>query len=137
MLISYNEACAKDCSTLEQDLELCERAGFDCIELRLDMLRVSSREYAQAAMTIVDADRRWVSQIQSVYRALYSQLDRSAGGCSGGRQAAAPEAAAVVRDVISAGTLMEDVKRTIHLQPELASYLHSRRGQAELHRLLK
>ena len=51
MLISYNEACAKDCSTLEQDLELCERAGFDCIELRLDMLRVSSREYAQAAMT--------------------------------------------------------------------------------------
>ncbi len=105
--------------------------------LRLDMLRVSSREYAQAAMTIVDADRRWVSQIQSVYRALYSQLDRSAGGCSGGRQAAAPEAAAVVRDVISAGTLMEDVKRTIHLQPELASYLHSRRGQAELHRLLK
>ena len=39
MLISYNEACARDCSTLEQDLELCERAGFDCIELRLDMLR--------------------------------------------------------------------------------------------------
>ena len=39
MLISYNEACAKDCSTLEQDLDLCERSGFDCIELRLDMLR--------------------------------------------------------------------------------------------------
>ena len=39
MLISYNEACARDCSTLEQDLELCERTGFDCIELRLDMLR--------------------------------------------------------------------------------------------------
>lgn len=39
MLISYNEACARDCSTLEKDLELCERAGFDCIELRLDMLR--------------------------------------------------------------------------------------------------
>lgn len=39
MLISYNEACARDCSTLERDLELCERAGFDCIEIRLDMLR--------------------------------------------------------------------------------------------------
>lgn len=38
MLISYNEACARDCSTLEQDLELCERVGFDCIEIRLDML---------------------------------------------------------------------------------------------------
>lgn len=39
MLISYNEACGKDCSTLAQDLELCEKAGFDCIEIRLDMLK--------------------------------------------------------------------------------------------------
>lgn len=39
MLISYNEACGKDCSTLEQDLELCEKVGFDCIEIRLDMLK--------------------------------------------------------------------------------------------------
>lgn len=39
MYISYNEACARDCSTLEQDLELCEKAGFDYIEIRLDMLR--------------------------------------------------------------------------------------------------
>ena len=38
MLLSYNEACAKECSTLEQDLKLCEKAGFDCIEIRLDML---------------------------------------------------------------------------------------------------
>lgn len=38
MLISYNEACGKDCSTLAQDLMLCEQAGFDCIEIRLDML---------------------------------------------------------------------------------------------------
>lgn len=38
MLVSYNQACARDCSSLEQDLELCEKAGFDCIEIRLDML---------------------------------------------------------------------------------------------------
>ena len=38
MKISYNEACARDCSTLELDLELCEQAGFDFIEIRLDML---------------------------------------------------------------------------------------------------
>ncbi len=38
MKISYNEACARDCSTLEQDLELCEKVGFDYIEIRLDML---------------------------------------------------------------------------------------------------
>mgnify|MGYP001516081172 CR=1 FL=1 len=34
MFISYNEACARDCSTLEQDLVLCEKAGFDYIEIR-------------------------------------------------------------------------------------------------------
>lgn len=39
MQISYNEACARDCSTLETDLELCEQVGFDFIEIRLDMLK--------------------------------------------------------------------------------------------------
>lgn len=38
MWISYNEACARDCSTLETDLRLCEQAGFDFIEIRFDML---------------------------------------------------------------------------------------------------
>ncbi len=38
MKLSYNEACAKDCSTLEKDLELCEKAGFDYIEIRFDLL---------------------------------------------------------------------------------------------------
>lgn len=39
MKISYNEACARDCSTLEQDLVLCEKEGFDFIEIRFDMLQ--------------------------------------------------------------------------------------------------
>lgn len=39
MKLSYNEACGMGCSTLEQDLALCEEAGFDYIEIRLDMLR--------------------------------------------------------------------------------------------------
>ncbi|WP_392559474.1 sugar phosphate isomerase/epimerase family protein [Orbus mooreae] len=38
MKIGYNEATAMNCSTLEQDLVLCEKNGFDFIELRLDML---------------------------------------------------------------------------------------------------
>jgi 2-keto-myo-inositol isomerase len=38
MKISYNEATAKDCSTLEKDLVLCEKYGFDFIEIRDDML---------------------------------------------------------------------------------------------------
>lgn len=39
MKIGFNEATAKGCSTLEKDLELCDKAGFDFIEIRLDMLR--------------------------------------------------------------------------------------------------
>lgn len=38
MYISYNEACGLECSTLEKDLELCEKAGFDYLEIRFDML---------------------------------------------------------------------------------------------------
>lgn len=38
MKIGYNEATAMNCSSLEQDLRLCEQNGFDFIELRLDML---------------------------------------------------------------------------------------------------
>lgn len=38
MYISYNEACALGCSTLEKDLELCDKVGFDYIEIRFDLL---------------------------------------------------------------------------------------------------
>lgn len=40
MKISFNEACDLGCSTLEEDLTLCEKAGFDYIEIRLDQLMV-------------------------------------------------------------------------------------------------
>ncbi|MDR2156858.1 MAG: sugar phosphate isomerase/epimerase [Clostridiales Family XIII bacterium] len=39
MKLSFNEATARDCSSLELDLTLCEQAGFDFIEIRFDMLR--------------------------------------------------------------------------------------------------
>jgi len=103
--------------------------------LRLDMLRVSTQEYAQAAMTIVDADRRWVAQIQSVYRTLHSQLERSMGAFPGGQLGTAADSA--VRDMTSAGALVEDVKRTILLHPEIAAYTHSRRGREDFRRLLR
>jgi len=38
MKLSFNQATAKDCSSLEQDLVLCDRHGFDYIEIRDDML---------------------------------------------------------------------------------------------------
>ena len=38
MKLTYNEATASRCSDLEQDLRLCEQAGFEYIEIRFDML---------------------------------------------------------------------------------------------------
>lgn len=37
--LGYNEATCKENSTVERDLELCEKYGYDYIELRLDMLK--------------------------------------------------------------------------------------------------
>ena len=49
MKISYNEATAKGCSSLALDLELCEKAGFDYIEIRLDMLGDYLKEHTAPA----------------------------------------------------------------------------------------
>lgn len=37
--LGYNEATCKENSCVERDLELCEKYGYDYIELRLDMLK--------------------------------------------------------------------------------------------------
>lgn len=63
--------------------------------LQLNKLRVSTREYARAAMMTIDEDRRWVSQIQSAYSTLYGQLDSP------------------VRDSVSASSLLKDVSQSI------------------------
>ena len=39
MKLSFNQACTLHNSNLENDLLLCEQAGFDAIELRIDKLR--------------------------------------------------------------------------------------------------
>lgn len=39
MKLGFNEACAMKKSSLEKDLILCERYGYDYIEIRLDMLK--------------------------------------------------------------------------------------------------
>lgn len=38
MKLSYNEATASECSSLKNDLMLCEKCGFDYMEIRGDML---------------------------------------------------------------------------------------------------
>ena len=46
MKTGYNEATGLGCSSLETDLALCEKVGFDFIEIRLDMLRRYLEEHS-------------------------------------------------------------------------------------------
>ncbi len=50
MNIAYNEATASKCSTLEQDLLLCEQAGFEYIEIRFDMLEAYLEHHTLAEL---------------------------------------------------------------------------------------
>ncbi|GHV48190.1 inosose isomerase [Synergistales bacterium] len=50
MKIGYNQANGKNCSTLETDLALCERVGFDYIEIRLDMLHSYLKNHSMASL---------------------------------------------------------------------------------------
>ena len=72
MKLSYNEATAKDCSTLEKDLILCDKFGFDYIEIRLDMLK----EYLKSN-TINDLKRFFLEHRLKphAFNALYIYLD--------------------------------------------------------------
>ena len=79
MKTSYNEACARDCSTLEKDLALCEKAGFDYIEIRLDLLRGWLKEHT-------------VEQLKDFFRNASAQAPRHqrrlpASGDAAGRNA--------------------------------------------------
>ena len=40
MKIGYNENTAMGCSTLELDLKICEKIGYDFIEVNLEMLKI-------------------------------------------------------------------------------------------------
>lgn len=68
MKTSYNEACGRDCSTLEQDLELCEQAGFDYIEIRLDLLRGYLQKHTlEQLRAFFDTSRLKPHAINAVY----------------------------------------------------------------------
>ena len=100
--------------------------------LRLDRLSVATREAAQAAKSVIDADRRWVAQIQDAYSALYTRLEQGSGGLHSVRQYI-DAAAELVRDETSAGALLEDMRQSI---PQ-AIRTHSGRGTGEVRLLLE
>lgn len=78
--------------------------------MQLDRLSVSTREAAQAAQRTVNADRRWVAQVQAAYSTLYRQYLDVAHG--------------LVRDPAAAGALLQDIL----LQPRQAIRTHGKGG---------
>ncbi len=73
MKISFNEATAKDCSTLEQDLVLCDRYGFDYIEIRDDMLIDYLKTHSvQELKAFFDTHRLKPHAINALY--VYSEM---------------------------------------------------------------
>lgn len=104
--------------------------------LRLDRLNVLTRQYAQAAQAAVEADRRWVSRVQQAYGALYGQLEQSYGALPNVCRYL-DQKKRLLRDTDSAGTLLEDMRRSILLQPTQAMRTHNRRGTENIGQLLR
>lgn len=104
--------------------------------LGLDSLSVSTREAARAAGKTVEADRRWVSQLQDAYSAMYGWLEQSSSGLNNVRRYI-NVTGGLVRDSASAGILLEDTRRSIPLPCAQAMRTHGRRGAEDVRHLLR
>ena len=102
--------------------------------LGLDQLSLTTREGAQSAVVTLDADRRWVSQVQAVYRAMYGRLG---GSAVRGVQQYIDAAEAPVRDTDAADALLEEMRQSIRLQPAQIIETHNRRAKIDAKRLLR
>lgn len=72
MILCYNEATARDCSSLELDLQLCAQNGCFHLEPRIDMLRRYLEGHTLEELR--DAFRRWGIRAQTV-NAVYLYRD--------------------------------------------------------------
>jgi len=104
--------------------------------LGLDQLDLSTREAIQAAKKIVEADRRWVSQLQDAYSAMYGWLEQSSSGLNNVRRYI-NVTGGLVRDDASAGILLEDTRRSIPLPSSQAMRTHGRRGTEDVRHLFR
>lgn len=98
--------------------------------LGLDGLGLLTQEDAQAAGAAIDADRRWVAQIQTAYSALYRRLEEGAGRRRRGF------AGRLVRDAGMAGELLRDVSRSIPRPSSQAMRTHGGDGGRDVRQLL-
>ena len=102
--------------------------------LCLDKISVSTRESARIAAMTIEADRRWVSRVQSAYGALYGRLEQN--GLRSVYQYISITRVPV-RDAASASTLLEDTRQSILLQSSQAMSTHSRRDAGDVRQLLR
>lgn len=103
--------------------------------LRLNRLSVATQERARSAEDILQDDMRWVERVQKVYRALYYRLERSLN--TPHHTSHYPGTAEPLRDKGSAGTMLEDTRRSILLQGPQVMRSHSRRGPGDVGELLR
>lgn len=98
--------------------------------LRLDALDLTSREAARAAMTVLAADRRWVTRLQGAYGAMYGQLGQSFSSMYSFHSYTS-----VVRTTGEADTLSCDIREVLRQSP-LAVFL-AQRGMEDVGQLLR
>lgn len=100
--------------------------------LGLHKLSVSTQEAARSAGPVIDADRRWVAQIQEAYGALYNRLEQSVSGLQSVRQYIG-----LVRDSAEAGALLRDTRQSIPLLSVQALRTHGKRNGEDVGQLLR
>ena len=102
--------------------------------LQLRKMSLTSEEEARAAGVTLDADRRWVAQIQSVYGAMYSRLEQSDRNLLTAQKSANRER---VRDTDAASSLLVDIRQSIPLPSSRAMYTLGQRKIEAVEHLLR
>lgn len=80
--------------------------------LRLHGMDLSTREAAQAALSVLNADRCWVRQFRGTYGVMYGQLSQSVSGLYSAQQYVG-----VVREKSVADLLLRDARQTLRMDP--------------------
>lgn len=101
--------------------------------LQLNRLCVLTRERAQATQLTLDADCRWIAQIQAAYQALSHQLEQNFSNLHSGSGGASE---GPLRDNYTASTLLSGMRQSILLQSSQALRTHSGRGREDVWQLL-
>lgn len=97
--------------------------------LRLYGMDLSTREAAQAALSVLNADRCWVRQFRGTYGVMYGQLSQSVSGLYSAQQYVG-----VVREKSVADLLLRDARQTLRQDPMAPYRLRELEHAGELFR---